>query len=797
MDSITNFYYRYLRYFQTKDDSTATPYDKYMALSYAIRSQMVDKWIATQMRYHAENVRRVYFLSTEYIFGKSLKQNIINLGLEKSVSDAAENLGFSLEELYEQEDDFDLGNGAVGTTAAYFQEAMSSLRLPGMGYGLFYDYGVFRQEVRDGAQLEQPYDWLHRGHPWEIRRPEYACSVGFAGATAQNGINEGPRWTPDDQAIAVPYDFPVPGYGTDTVNTVRFWSAQAPERFLPGYLNHGDYVRACEERQQTGRITRLLLPEQNIFRASEMRIRQQYFLVSASLRDIIRRFKQHNTDITTLDRRIVIQLNGSQCAIAIPEMMRVLVDCEGVPWERAWQLTRKIFAYTSYALSTDNTENWPLYLVEEILPRHTEIIYDINQMVIDAVKAGRSVSDTAIRALSVIEEGEVKWVKMEQLGVLGSSVITGVSKAQTVALKEKLFPELAFSSSSAFLGKTNGVSFRKWLLCANGPLSGLIKEAIGDSWITDHQELVKLEEFVVDEEFLFRLGDIKHASKRRLASMLGSLCDREFTPNALLDVQCAKVHPTRRQVLHLLYILREYLRLKRGEDIGMARTHLFAGKAAPSDFLAKQVIRLIHAVAEVIDSDSAAEEKLQVLFVPDYGVSMAERIIPAADLSEQIGAANYELTGTMSAKFAINGAVTLAGRCGTNLELAECVGEDNIALFGHTRAELEALDDYRSDEFLESHEELSAVFAFLEEVLPSIDHKGTTTPLLASLRDSDSFFVLLEFDDYVAKQEKLGSLARDRLQWLAMSLRNIARIGWFSSDRLVAEYAKDVWKVAG
>ncbi len=760
---------------------------------------MVDKWIATQKRYHEENPRRVYYLSMEYVFGKSLKQNIINLGLEKSAADAAENLGFSLEELYEQEDDFELGNAGIGRLAASLLDSMATLGIPAMAYGLHYDYAVFRQELKDGMQIEKPNDWLHKSHPWEIKRPEYPCAIGFNGDVTISEEEEGFKkydWHPSEDVIAVPNDYPVPGYNNDTVNTLRLWSAQPSEEFLPDYLNHGDYVRACEEKFLSGRITNYLIPDEDIHRATEMRIKQQYFFISASLLDIIRRYKLHNTDIREIDKKVVIQLNGSKCAIAIAELMRILIDTEHLPWDEAWRITRNVFAYTSHAISFDNLEKWPVYIIEEILPRHTQIIYEINEWHLREIRSSKKYSDNEIKQLSIIEEVELKWVRMAQLAVLGSFRVNGVSRTQTEILQKRIFPLFSDYSPEKIKNITNGIALRRWLLCANKPLASFISELLGKAWLTSYGDIEKLESFKDTHEVIARIGDIKHAAKRHLQTFLYHTHNIIIDPDTFFDIHCKKIHPFKRQVLHILYILSQYLRIKKGEEIGIRRTHIFGGKAAPSDFLAKQIIHLINIVVDLTNNDPLTKNKLQVVFVPDYGLSIAEKIVPAAELSEQLSAPDFEASGTSNMKFAINGAYTIASRSGSNIEMAEKLGSESIITFGHKKEGQNSIRDYKPSEILDSHEQLQAVFSLLDEMLPSFPDGNLVYPLLASLKDADPYFVLYDFDDYVKKQSEIDVFYKDKTTWHSRSLVNIARAGWLSGDRVVSEYARGIWKVA-
>ncbi len=799
MENLEAFYYRYLRYFLAKDDATATPYDKYMALSYGVRSQMVDKWIETQKRYHENNLRRVYYLSMEYILGKSLHQNVISLNLEDSVLQLSKNLGFSLEEIYDQEDDFELGNGGKGRLAACYQEAMASLGIPAMAYGIRYDYALFHQKVQQGIQVERPYDWLHKGHPWEIVRPEYACTIGFHGSVEPNPgqtISNKSLWRPSDKAIAVPYDMPVPGYKNDTVNTLRLWSARPSEEFLPDYQNHGDYVRACEEKSQSGRLTKILFPDEDVRRATELRIKQQYFFVAASLSDIIRRFKQHNSDMRNLSKKVIIQLNGSRCALAVPELMRILIDENGISFDEAWTMTRDIFAYTSHAVSRENLENWPLYLMEQIVPRNVQLIYEINQRHLDRVRKTGINDNDLIRELSAIEEGEVKRVKMAHLAVLGSFSVNGVSREQTEKLSTKVFGSVRTFTDTRFHNITNGIAHRRWLQCVNRPLANLITEAIGDRWTHDLEELGKLERFAQDEQFLYRLGDIKHAAKRKLAGVLNQTLGFAVDDSSFMDVQAKKIHPYKRQVLQVLCILSRYIRMSSNEQFGPARTHIFAGKAAPSDHLAKQIIHLISLAMHLVNNDSRVSSKMRVVFVPDYGVSWAERLVPAADLSEQIATPDLEASGTSNMKFALNGALSILSRSGSNVEMVEQIGAENLMLFGNWEKNVPARPEgYSPYAVLSENRHLSEVFRLIESSLSQIPDGHAIYPLLSSLRDSDEFLVIQDFEDYCSKQDELDSMYADRKKWLRMSLCNIARSGAFSSDRSIKEYRELIWDV--
>lgn len=796
--NLRDTFYRYLRYFLAKDESTATLYDKYMALSYAIRSELVDHWIETQKQYKLKAPRRVYYLSMEYIFGKSLQQNIVNLGINNPIESALESLGFSIENLLKQEDDFELGNNGKARTAACLLESAASLNLPVTGYGLRYDYGQFKQQIVNGAQFEKPYDWQHRGHPWEIVRPEYSCMVQFAGnchPIDQSNLLGPYQWNGEEMVHAIPYDVPIAGYCNSTVNTLRLWSGRADEEFFPDYINHGDYVRACDENSRSGQITKVLFPEEDVRRAHELRLRQQYFFVSSSLQDIVRRYKSNHGVLENIDQNMVIQINGSRCALAIPELLRILIDNENVPWEKAWNITRNVFAYSSSAVNRDNLEIWPVYKLGQVLPRIMQIIFDINQAHLDEIIAKYGHDSSLLRELSLIEEGEVKMIRFADLAVTGSFSVNGVSKAQTDILTQKVFPHFSKYFDHRFNCKTNGVAHRRWLLNVNKPLADFLTKSIGDSWIRDSEQLIRLEKIADNRKKIEQLADLRRAAKRKLAGILKDNLGVSINDEMLFDVQIRNFHSGRRQDLHLLNVLHRYLKVKEGEKMVTPRVHIFGGKASPSDFLAKQTIHLINLVAELINNDPDVNDEMKVVFIPDFGMSWAEKIIPAADLSEQISNPVFEPSGTFNMKFALNGAITIASRSGSNIEMVEKIGEDNIFVFGKSVQELERLQNYNPSDVLNVDEDLKKLFSFIDNFLQSLSDGHAIYPLISSICDSDRQFVLLDFRDYLEKQKQIDHLYRDSFGWFQKSLINTARSGWFSSDRALREYARSVWKI--
>jgi starch phosphorylase len=683
-DKFRETFRRYLTNFLAKNELTATTYDRFLSLAYALRSGLMKHWVETQKRYHERNARRIYYLSTEYLLGKSLLQNMLSLDEENEIMQAVDSMGFSIDDLYAQEDDCMLGNGSEGRLAACLLEALATQGLPAIGYGIRYEYGQFHQEIRNGLQIERPNDWLRRGNPWEIVRPEYACSVRFGGECRR--VNSegtlGPyEWKNTEIVHAVPYDLPVVGFRNGVVNTLRLWSARASEEFLPDYLNHGDYERACDDKSKYGHITQILFPDEDVRRATDLRMKQQYFFVSAALQDIVRRYKLHNEEMNELDKKVAIHLGGSRCALAIPELMRILVDQEGVSWNRAWEMTRSIFSYTSHAMFREDSEIWPVYKVGQILPRHLQIIFDINQVHLDEVRKKYGNESGYIRDLSLIEEGEVKRIRFADMAVLGSSSVNGVSREQTEILKKKVFTSFASYVPERFTCKLNGVGHRRWLFTINRPLSKVITKCIGEKWIKDPESLKDLESMVDDEKVLQSLASVKKASKQKLAGILRGTMSFPDDESLMYDVQLGKIHVNKRQLLHVLYLLHCYLSFKKGVTVGARRVHIFAGKASPSDFLAKQIIRLISATADCINGDPQLKGIMHVAFIPDFGMTWAERIIPAADLAEHLSTATSEPAGTFNMKFAFNGAVSITSLSGANNEIADKIGKEYLTFW--------------------------------------------------------------------------------------------------------------------
>ncbi|MDR3012441.1 MAG: glycogen/starch/alpha-glucan family phosphorylase [Chitinispirillales bacterium] len=792
-----DIYIRYLRNFLAKDEMTATTFDKFMALAYAVRSELVPHWISTQRSYIGK--RRLYILSMEHMLGKSLQKNMTNLGIEEAFAAAVNSFGISIKDLFDKDNELNLGNSGKSRVVACLLESMATLGMPAMAYGMRYDYGQFRQEIKNGMQKECPNDCLHKGHPWEIIRSEYIGMVKFAGECVRvdESLPLGPyEWKGAEEVYAMPYDTPLVGHKNDVINTLRLWSAWASEEFLPDYMYHNDYVRACEEKSLSGRITKVLFPDEDVKRAHDMRIKQQYFFVSASIQDIVRRHKRNGNSIQTLDSKVAIHLSGSSCALAIPEMMRVLVDLEGIEWTQAWEMTTKIFSYTSSATHRDYTETWPVYKIGQLMPRIMQIIFDINLEHLDQVRSQCGDNVELLRNLSLIEEGEVKRIRFADMAALGSNSISGVSAAHTEFLKSHVFPVYHAHYPKKFSCKSNGVSHRHWLYGANRPLAALITRVIGDGWIRHPEELEKFEAFVSNTGVLKDFHNVKNLAKNRLCEAMKEKHGIVVDSTMLFDMHSRSFHTLKRQALHILYILNNYLKIKNGKAPVCRRAFIFAGKASPSDFLAKQIIHLVNVVADIVNGDPDAKDLMKVVFVPNFGVSWAELFVPAANLSEQISTVTNEPAGTFAMKYSFNGALTLASRCGTNIELIKSLGEENIFAFGKTTEEIIAVNShYNPGKIIEEDERLREIFALLESSLHSVPEGYALYPLLSSLRDSDRSFVLTDFADYINKQDKADELYNDRAVWDSKCLRNISKMGWFSTDRLVKEFASDIWKI--
>jgi starch phosphorylase len=677
---------RNLEYRLAKDQYTATGYDRFLSTAYSVVERLVERWIATQQAYHNQNVKRVYYFSMEYLLGRSLENSLINLGLYEVFRDALEELDLDLESVKNEEVDAGLGNGGLGRLAACFLDSLATLSFPAQGYGIRYDYGLFHQRIVNARQVEIADNWLARPNPWEIERPEYQHKVRFGGEVEHKNDSFGREkttWWGGEEVIAMPFDTPIPGYMTNNVNTLRLWSSKATEDFNFEYFNSGDYISACEDKLLSENITKVLYPNDNFFEGKELRLKQEYLLVSASLQDILRRFKKENTDLKKLPEKVVIQLNDTHPALAIPELMRLLLDEEGLEWNTAWEITTRIFGYTNHTVLPEALEEWPVTLLGKLLPRHLEIIFLINHNLLKLISGTYPGDSERLRRMSIITENGQKRIRMAYLAFIGSHSINGVSKLHSQLLRKSLLNDFYEIWPEKFTNKTNGITPRRWMKSANPALSEFITEAIGDRWLKDLEKLSELEKFANDAAFQEGWRKVKLAAKRRLADTVWNEEWIELHTATMIDVHVKRIHEYKRQLLFGLYIIAKYLELKENpSSTKVPRTCIIGGKAAPGYERAKLIIRFINNIAAIVNNDPAVSAYLKVIFLPNYRVSLAERLIPAADLSEQISTAGKEASGTGNMKFALNGAVTIGTLDGANIEILEQVGQENIFIFG-------------------------------------------------------------------------------------------------------------------
>ncbi len=801
VDSVRRAVADHLQFSQGKDEHTATAMDRYFAVAYAVRDRMMRRWVQTQQHYYRSDAKRVYYLSMEFLLGKALESNLINLGLLDTMREALDGLGLELDDLYPEEPDAGLGNGGLGRLAACFLDSMATLALPAYGYGIRYEFGIFDQEIRDGWQVERPEEWLRFGNPWEIPRPEHQLPVKFFGRTERFVDARGRervRWVDARQVLGMPYDTPIAGFRNDTVNTLRLWRARASQEFDLGDFNRGDYLAAVEEKNVSENISKVLYPNDLTVMGKELRLQQQYFFVACSIHDIVERYLKERPDFEAFADKVAIQLNDTHPAIAIAELMRVLVDDHELPWERAWATCRATFGYTNHTLLPEALERWPLELFGRVLPRHLEIILEVNRRFLEEVR-GKGVDPAAVARMSLVEEGPVRQVRMAHLAVVGSHSVNGVAALHTELLKAELFRDFHQLWPDRFNNKTNGVTPRRWLLQANPELARVITECLGPGWETDIDELKRLEPLAADEAFRRQFRAVKRANKERLAAIVREECGLTVDPDTLFDVQVKRLHEYKRQLLNVLQIVAQYLRIKADPGYSpVARTYVFGGKAAPGYQMAKAIIKLVNAVAEVVNHDVDVRGRITVAFLRNYRVSLAERIFPAADLSEQISTAGKEASGTGNMKFAMNGALTIGTLDGANVEIREEVGADNFFLFGLTVDEVKALRarGYDPWELYRSDRELKAVLDAIGSGTFSPAEPRLFQPIVDSLLNGgDTWLVLADFRAYLEAQERVSKAWLDVESWTRKAILNVARTGKFSSDRTIRQYAEEIWRV--
>ncbi len=794
---------RHLKFTLARDPGTATKRDWWIATSKAIQNIIIERMIETMGVHNEGNVRRVYYLSLEFLMGRLFSNSLYSAGVFHEAEEAMRELGLDFDEIRNEEYDMGLGNGGLGRLAACFLDSLATLDLPAVGYGIHYQYGLFKQEFRNGYQVELPDAWMTYGTPWEIVRPEYTTEIPLYGHIENVFDSRGnyvPIWTGTKKLLGVPYDIPIPGFGTNTVNFLRLWESRATEEFNFEAFNQGGYHQAVEEKNVSETVSKVLYPNDNTQSGKELRLVQQYFFVACSLKDIIRRFHKHNTDWAAFPEKVAVQLNDTHPAVAIVELMRILHDDHKLPWEEAWSIVTRTFAYTNHTLLPEALERWSVGLFNKVLPRHMQLIFEINKRFLETVEARWPGDSEKKRVLSLIEEGGDQKVRMAHLSVVGSHTVNGVAALHTQLLKRHLFPEFDALYPGKFQNKTNGITPRRWLLACNPKLSQLLHETIGTGWERDLDKLRALEPFAEDKSFRERFMAVKHANKCDLARVIREQCDGiVVNPDALFDVQIKRLHEYKRQHLNLLHILSLYRTILQNPAIEMTpRVFIFAAKAAPGYHLAKLIIKAINAVGRRINNDPLVGDRLKVVFMPNYRVSLAQRIVPAADLSEQISTAGKEASGTGNMKLSLNGALTIGTLDGANVEIQEEVGAENIFIFGKTVEQVEELltAGYHPHSFAAAHEELTTLLDWIGSNFFTPDESaGVLAPLANNLRHHDPFLCLVDFDSYKECQARVAAAFKDKDAWARMAILNTARMGKFSSDRTIAEYARDIWKL--
>jgi glycogen phosphorylase len=791
-----------LTYRLGKDASVATPYDWLTASIKVVRDRIVERWIESTKNAYAQKDKRVYYLSLEFLIGRLMRDAFSNMGLLDNMREALSLLGVDLDVIAKLEPDAALGNGGLGRLAACFMESLATVGVPAHGYGIRYVHGLFRQEFSDGWQVELPETWLDHGNPWEFERRERSFEVGFGGTvesiTTRDGELERHIWKPQERVLAVPYDTPVVGWRGKRVNTLRLWSAMPVDPILLDAFNAGDHIGALRESNKADALSRVLYPADSHLAGQELRLRQEYFFSSASLQDILQRHLTQDGDLRLLPHKAAIHLNDTHPAVAVPELMRLLMDVHGIDFDAAWDITKRTFAYTNHTLLPEALESWPLSLFERLLPRHMQIIYAINAQVLFEARAWGRFDDQQISRISLIQEGGERRVRMGNLAFVGSHSINGVSALHTKLMKETVFADLHKLYPDRINNKTNGITPRRWLIQCNSGLTNLAREAIGDGFLDDVNLLSGIDPLADDAAFREKFAAVKRANKAKLATLVAERLGIKVDPSALFDVQIKRIHEYKRQLLNIIEAVALYDQIRSDpEKDWMPRVKFFGGKAAPSYHNAKLIIKLANDVAKVINRDPAVRGLLKVVFIPNYNVSLAEIMVPAADLSEQISTAGMEASGTGNMKFALNGAVTIGTLDGANVEIRECVGKDNIVIFGLTAEEVAArrANGYSPREVIETLPELSQALSAISSGVFSPDDPNRYRDLINGLYDRDWFLVAADFKAYAAAQRKVDALWGNSPVWNAKAIHNVARVGWFSSDRTIREYANEIWNV--
>lgn len=802
-NDIAQDFAEHLKYSQDADMYHTTQEGRYTALALTVRDRIIHQWNQSRKTQRKKSAKRVYYLSLEFLMGRAMTNNIINLGIEEEVRKALSSLGYTYEELSEVEPDAGLGNGGLGRLAACFLDSLATLEIPAYGYGIRYNYGIFRQQIKNGWQAEQPDNWLRDGNPWEVIRPDVVYPVQFGGEVQvirEHGRDQF-KWSGSEIVQGIAYDTPIIGYGCKTVNTLRLWSAKSPDEFNFHEFNDGDYTEAVRSKISAENLSQVLYPNDTLYMGKELRLKQQYFFVACSLADIVRRFKREKQNWATFPSFAAIQLNDTHPSLAVPEMMRILLDEENLDWDQSWDITVRTMGYTNHTLMPEALEKWSLPMLQKILPRHLQIIYEINHRFLQQAVAYFPLQPQVLSKISIIEESNPKQVRMANLAIVGSHSTNGVAELHSQLLKKSMFPQFNLIYPDRFNNKTNGITQRRWLLASNPNLASLITSAIGDGWITDYSQIAKLETFSKDTNFLSDFEKIKQDNKIRSAAFLKQESNLIINPNSFFDVQVKRIHEYKRQLLNALNILLIYTDLKNGGEATKEMEHttfLFGGKAAPGYVNAKLIIKLINNIAKVINADPATKDKLAVHFMPNYRVSMAELIIPATNLSEQISTAGTEASGTGNMKFMANGALTIGTMDGANVEIAEEVGSENMFIFGHTEEQIAKLSlGYDPFSRVMADEQIKRIVDLLFSGYFNVNEPNIFEPLRRSLfEEGDRYYHFADLGMYRDAHRMARELYKsDKMEWNRRAVLNISASGKFSSDRTIAQYAKDIWDI--
>ncbi|MGC8501135.1 MAG: glycogen/starch/alpha-glucan phosphorylase [Leptospirillia bacterium] len=799
-DALPQHIANHLTFSAGKDALTATNHDLFVSLAHVSRDRMVCRLMETMRSYYDKDAKRVYYFSLEFLMGRALSSSLDNQGILPEVKKSLADMGIDPEVVFDSEPDAGLGNGGLGRLAACFLDSMATLGIPGYGYGIRYEYGMFFQRIENGWQVESPDNWLRYGNPWEFPRQEVLYPVKFYGRVVEYADEKGVvryHWVDTEDLMAMAYDTPVPGYGGETVNNMRLWSAKSSHEFDLNYFNEGNYIKAVESKNQSENISMVLYPDDSTSMGRELRLKQQYFFVCASLQDILYRFDKHHNSCDTLPDKVAIQLNDTHPSIAIAELMRVLVDIRLIDWERAWRISTRVFAYTNHTLMPEALETWPLELLERTLPRHMQIIYEINHRFLKEVTHAWPGDTDLLRRVSIIDDAPGgKRVRMSHLAIIGSHKVNGVAKIHTQLMKETIFADFDRIFPGKIVNMTNGVTPRRWIKQANPGLADLITSRIGTDWVRDLSRIADLAPFADDPGFRLEFAAVKRANKECLAKFLKEKVGIEVRADSLFDVQVKRMHEYKRQLLNILHVVTAYNRIcKNPEREVVPRTVVFSGKAAPGYATAKLIIKLINDVAEIVNHDHRVAGRLKVAFIPNYSVSKAEIIIPAADLSEQISTAGTEASGTGNMKLAMNGALTIGTLDGANVEIRSEVGEENIFIFGLTAAEVIEIKrtGYSPRSYYEANEELRTILDMIGSGYFSSDDPSRFRSLVDGLLRSDPFLLLADYESYIEAQKTVEMVYRDPDRWIRKAILNVARMGPFSSDRTISDYAREIW----